>query len=121
METTSQPKLTLSSTWQVIGSKLEMEVKDQVDFGTVLKDGAVLCQLVHITITIIIKITIITIMYTHWIPNCTIPSHFLSQKQFQTHQRNLPWVSEEDQHDEGPVQAEGEHRDVPQGLRCLRP
>ena len=96
-------------------------MKDQVDFGTVLKDGAVLCQLVHITITIIIKITITTIMYTHWIPNCTIPSHFLSQKQFQTHQRNLPWVSEEDQHDEGPVQAEGEHRDVPQGLRCLRP
>ena len=30
--------------WQVIGAKLEMEVKDQVDFGTVLKDGAVLCQ-----------------------------------------------------------------------------
>ena len=29
---------------QVLGSKLEMEVKDQVDFGTVLKDGAVLCQ-----------------------------------------------------------------------------
>ena len=29
---------------KVIGSKLEMEVKDQVDFGTVLKDGAVLCQ-----------------------------------------------------------------------------
>ena len=29
---------------QVIGSKLEMEVKDQVDFGTVLKDGSVLCQ-----------------------------------------------------------------------------
>ena len=28
----------------MIGSKLEMEVKDQVDFGTVLKDGSVLCQ-----------------------------------------------------------------------------
>merc|ERR1711874_276011 len=26
---------------EVIGSKLEMEVKDQVDFGTVLKDGSV--------------------------------------------------------------------------------
>ena len=32
---------------KVIGSKLEMEVKDQVDFGTVLKDGAVLCQSVQ--------------------------------------------------------------------------
>merc|ERR1712214_214106 len=32
---------------EVIGSKLEMEVKDQVDFGTVLKDGAVLCQLIN--------------------------------------------------------------------------
>merc|ERR1712203_1057221 len=30
-----------------IGAKLEMEVKDQVDFGTVLKDGAVLCQLIN--------------------------------------------------------------------------
>merc|ERR1712168_1615412 len=32
---------------EVIGSKLEMEVKDQVDFGTVLKDGSVLCQLIN--------------------------------------------------------------------------
>merc|ERR1712062_857162 len=32
---------------EVIGAKLEMEVKDQVDFGTVLKDGAVLCQLIN--------------------------------------------------------------------------
>merc|ERR1711981_1509277 len=66
---------------EVIGSKLEMEVKDQVDFGTVLKGSS------------------------------SLP----------THKRNLPWVSEEDQHDEGPVQAKGEHRDVPQGLRRLRP
>merc|ERR1712226_1495057 len=44
---------------EVIGAKLEMEVKDQVDFGTVLNDGA--------------------------------------------------------------LQAAGEHRDVPQGLRRLRP
>merc|ERR1711981_1036625 len=32
---------------EVLGSKLEMEVKDQVDFGTVLKDGSVLCQLIN--------------------------------------------------------------------------
>ena len=37
--------------WQVIGAKLEMEVKDQVDFGTVLKDGAVLCQSVSTSTT----------------------------------------------------------------------
>lgn len=28
---------------QVLGVKLE-EVKDQVDFGTLLKDGSILCQ-----------------------------------------------------------------------------
>merc|ERR1712088_1096381 len=38
-----------------------------------------------------------------------------------THQRDLSGVSEEDQHNEGALQAEGEHRDVPQGLRRLRP
>merc|ERR1712186_124985 len=32
---------------EAIGAKLEMEVKDQVDFGAVLKDGAVLCQLIN--------------------------------------------------------------------------
>merc|ERR1712018_28236 len=32
---------------EVIGNKLEMEVKDQIDFGTVLKDGSVLCQLIN--------------------------------------------------------------------------
>merc|ERR1711981_1335254 len=32
---------------EVLGSKLEMEVKDQVDFGTVLKDGSVLCELIN--------------------------------------------------------------------------
>merc|ERR1711970_1683566 len=32
---------------EVLGSKLDMEVKDQVDFGTVLKDGSVLCQLIN--------------------------------------------------------------------------
>ena len=41
--------------------------------------------------------------------------------QFQTHQRDLSGVGEEDQHNEGALQAEGEHRDVPQGLRRLRP
>jgi len=32
---------------EVLQHKLEMEVKDQVDFGTVLKDGSVLCQLIN--------------------------------------------------------------------------
>ena len=40
---------------------------------------------------------------------------------FQTDQRHLPGFCEKDQHDEGAVQAEGEHRDVPQGLRGIRP
>ena len=39
----------------------------------------------------------------------------------QTDQRHLPWFCEKDQHDEGAVQAEREHRDVPQGLRGIRP
>merc|ERR1711879_1027483 len=38
-----------------------------------------------------------------------------------TDQRHLPGFCEKDQHDEGAVQAEGEHRDVPQGLRGIRP
>merc|ERR1712203_1284603 len=33
-----------------------------------------------------------------------------------THQRDLSGVGEEDQHNEGALQAAGEHRDVPQGL-----
>merc|ERR1711902_342424 len=32
---------------EVTKSKLEMGVKDQVDFGTALKDGSVLCQLIN--------------------------------------------------------------------------
>ena len=40
---------------------------------------------------------------------------------FQTDQRHLSRLCEKDQHDEGAVQAEGEHRDVPQGLRGIRP
>ena len=39
----------------------------------------------------------------------------------QTDQRHLSGLCEKDQHDEGAVQAEGEHRDVPQGLRGIRP
>ena len=39
---------------------------------------------------------------------------------FQADQRHQAWHGEEDQHDEGALQAEGEHRDVPQGLRGPR-
>ena len=33
------------SRWkQVTGTKVEMEIKDQIDFAELLKDGSVLCQ-----------------------------------------------------------------------------
>merc|ERR1712215_233573 len=32
---------------EVLGKKMDMEVKDQIDFGTLLKDGSILCQLIN--------------------------------------------------------------------------
>ena len=33
---------------EVTGTKVEMEIKDQIDFAELLKDGSVLCQYVEI-------------------------------------------------------------------------